>query len=72
MWYFYCQLVSPNSGKDTSVAELDSIDTSTAVAKLLDCTDTSVSVVELPSSHFILGRIGRASDTCPCESVYFF
>ena len=29
-----CQLVSPNSGKDTSVAELDSIHTSTAVAKL--------------------------------------
>ena len=29
-----CQLVSPNSGKDTSVAELDSIGTSNVVAKL--------------------------------------
>ena len=29
-----CQLVSPNSGKDTSFAELDSIDISNAVAKL--------------------------------------
>ena len=29
-----CQLVSPNSGKDTSVAELVSIDTSNAVSKL--------------------------------------
>ena len=29
-----CQLVSPNSGKDTSVAELDSIYTYNAVATL--------------------------------------
>ena len=29
-----CQLVSPNSGKDSSVAELNSIDTSNAVATL--------------------------------------
>ena len=52
------------SGKDTSVAELDCVDTSTEVAKI-DCTDTSGSVAELPckgtSSDFIFGRIGRAS-----------
>ena len=58
-----CQLVS-SSGKDTSVAELDCVDTSTEVARI-DCTDTSGSVAELPckgnSSDFIFGRIGRAS-----------
>ena len=42
------QLVSPNSGKDTSVAELDSIDTSNAVATLyrLHRSDTSGSVAD--------------------------
>ena len=40
-----CQLVSPNSGKDASVAELDSIYTSNAVHSI-DCTDTSGSVAD--------------------------
>ena len=41
-----CQFVSPSSGKVTSVAELDSIDTSTAVANSIDCADTSGSVAD--------------------------
>ena len=41
-----CQLVPPNSGKDTSVAELDSIDTSNAVATLYRLHSASGSVTD--------------------------